>query len=93
MSEFKITLARIEAVDEGEQGKQIRAVFHIERGLIRFHVPVYMRASDFDNSEMVQAARNSLHRMFVELANQSKLWELSPAELERLSNINLRPTK
>ena len=31
MSEFKVTLARIEAVDEGEQGKQIRAVFHIER--------------------------------------------------------------
>jgi hypothetical protein len=52
-----------------------------------------LRARDFDNSEMVQAARNSLHRMFVELANQSKVWELSPAELERLSNINLRPTK
>ena len=31
MSEFKVTLARIEAVNEGEQGKQIRAVFHIER--------------------------------------------------------------
>ena len=36
MSEFKVTLARIEAVDEGEQGKQIRAVFHIERDLIGF---------------------------------------------------------
>ena len=93
MSEFNITLARIEAVDEGEQGKQIRAVFHIERDLIGFNVPIYLRARDFDNSEMVQAARNSLHRMFAELANQSKIWELSPGELERLSNINLRPTK
>jgi hypothetical protein len=88
MSEFKVTLARVEAA----QGKQICAVFHIERGLIGFHVPIYLRARDFDNREMVQGARNSLHRMFVELANQSKVWELSPAELERLSNINLCPT-
>ena len=65
-------------------------MFHIERDLISFNVPIYLRARDFDNSEMVQAARNSLHRMFVELASQSKVWELSPAELERLSNINLR---
>ena len=93
MHEFKITLARIEEVEEGEQGKQICAVFHIERGLIRFHVPIYMRASDFDNSEMVQAAKNSLHRMFIKLAKQSKVWELSPAELKRLSKISLRPTK
>ena len=34
MSEFKVTLARIEAVEEGEQGKQIRAVFHIERDVM-----------------------------------------------------------
>ena len=40
MSEFKVTLARIEAVNEGEQGKQIRAVFHIERDLIGFNVPI-----------------------------------------------------
>ena len=46
MSEFKVTLARIEAVDEGEQGKQIRAVFHIERDLIEFNVPIYLRARD-----------------------------------------------
>lgn len=65
MSEFKVTLARIEAVEEGEQGKQIRAVFHIERDVISFNVPIYLRARDFDNSEMVKAARNSLHRMFV----------------------------
>ena len=93
MSEFKVTLARIEAVDEGEQGKQIRAVFHIERDLIGFNVPIYLRARDFDNSEMVQAARNSLHRMFVELANQSKVWDISPAELERISKMNVRSTE
>ena len=34
MSEFKVTLARIEAVEDDEQGKQIRAVFHIERDVM-----------------------------------------------------------
>ena len=93
MSEFKITLARIEAVKEGKEGKQICAVFHIEHGRIGFQVPIYLRARDFDNTEMVQAAKNSLHQIFAELANQTKVWELSPAELERLSNMNLRLTE
>jgi hypothetical protein len=31
--------------------------------------------------------------MFIELANQSKVWELSPAELERLSKMNLHPVE
>ena len=70
-----------------------QAVFHIERDLIGFNVPIYLRARDFDNSEMVRAARNSLHRMFVELADQSKVWDISPAELERISKINVRSTE
>jgi hypothetical protein len=93
MSEFKVTLARIEVVEDGEGGKQVCAVFLIERGPIGFHVPIYLRARDFDDSEMVQAARNSLHRMFLQLASESKVWELSPTELERLSNMNLRLTE
>lgn len=93
MGEFKITLARIEACEHDAQGKRIRAVFHIERGPTEFLVPVYLHSSDFDDTEAVRAARNSLHRMFVELANQSKIWELSPAELDRLSNMNLRPVE
>jgi hypothetical protein len=51
----------------------------------------YLQGRDFDDTEVVQAARNSLYRMFADLANQSKVWELSPAELERLSKMNLRP--
>jgi hypothetical protein len=93
MSEFEITLARIEGVAEGEQGKQVCAVFHIERGLIGFQVPIYLHGRDFDDTEIVQVARNSLYRMFVELTKQSKVWELSPAELERLSTMNLRPVE
>ena len=93
MSEFKIKLARIEAFEGGAQGKQVCAVFHIERGPIGFYVPIYLQGRDFDDTEVVQAARNSVYRMFVELANQSKIWELSPAELERLSKMNLRPVE
>ena len=66
-------------------------MFHIERGLIGFQVPIYLHGRDFDDTEiLVQVARNSFYRMFVELAKQSKVWELSPAELERLSKMNLR---
>ena len=93
MSEFKIRLARIEAVRGEAEGEQICAVFLIERGPVGFHVPIYLQGRDFDDTEMVQAARNSLYRMFEGLASQSKLWELSPAELERLSKMNLRPVE
>ena len=93
MSKFKVALARIEVVEEGEQGKQVCAVFHIERGPIGFHVAIYLQSCDFDDTEVVQAARSSLYRMFVDLANQCRIWELSPAELERLSKMNLRPVE
>jgi hypothetical protein len=93
MGEFKIKLARIEVFEEGEQGKQVCAVFQIERGPIGFHIPIYLQGRDFDDTEVVQAARNSLYRMFADLADQSKVWELSPAELERLSKMNLRPVE
>jgi len=41
-------------------------------------VPIYLQGRDFDDTEVVQAAKNSLYWMFVELANQSKVWELRP---------------
>jgi hypothetical protein len=93
MSKFKITLARIEVVEQSECGKQVSAVFHIEHGQIGFHVPIFLSASDFDDTETVQAAKSSLHQMFIDLADQSKSLELSPAELARLSNMNLRPSR
>jgi hypothetical protein len=52
-----------------------------ERGPIGFHVPIYLQGSDFDDTEVLEAARSSLYRLFAELAEQSKVWELSPAEL------------
>lgn len=87
MSEFKIKLARVEAFDDSAQGK------HIERGPIGFHVPIYLQGRDFDDTEIVQAAKSSLFRMFEELADLSKVWDLSAGELERLSKMNLRPVE
>jgi len=39
---------------------------------------------------MVKAARDILHRTFVELAAQSLDWKLSAKDLQQLSRMNLR---
>lgn len=91
MSEFNIVLARIEAFEDGAQGKQVCAVFQIERGPIGFNIPIYLQGRDFDDTEVVRAAKNSLFRIFAKLATQSKIWELSLHELERLSKMNVLP--
>ena len=91
MSDFNIVLARIEAFEDGVQGKQVCAVFQIERGPIGFNIPIYLHGPDFDEAEVVRAAKNSLFRIFAKLATQSKIWELSPDELARLSKMNVRP--
>lgn len=82
MSEFKFTLARIEAVEPDGLGKQVCAVFYVERGSVGFHVPIFLSARDFDDTEMVKAAKSALHRTFVELADQSK------SGSSRLPNLN-----
>ena len=42
-------------------------------------------------TEMVRAARNALHRIFVDLANQCESWSLTRAELQELVSLNVRP--
>ena len=88
MSKFKIKVARIETVAGAEEDTQVRITFQVDRGLITFQVPIFR---DFDDSEMVQAARSTLYRMFVELAAQSQSWKLSAKDLQQLSNMSLRP--
>jgi hypothetical protein len=91
MSKFKIKVARIETVAGTERDTQVRITFQIDRGLITFQVPIFLSIRDFDDSEMVQAARSTLHRMFVELAAQSQRWQLSAKDLQQLSNMSSRP--
>ena len=89
-SKFKIKVARIEAA---AGSRTICITFQIERGAVRFQVPIRLNVSDYDDTEMVQAARSTLHRAFVELAAQSQDWKLSPKDLKLLSSMSRRVKK
>jgi hypothetical protein len=90
MSKFKITMARIEVTEQGEQNAQVRITFRIDRAPISFRVPILLNIRDFDDTEMVQVARSALHQIFVKLAAQSQKWKLTSQELRQLSRISLR---
>jgi hypothetical protein len=93
MSKFKIKMARIELAS-GRQGEsQVCVTFQIDRGTTNFHVSVLLNVGDYDDTEMVQVARNTLHRIFVELAAQTRNWNLSAKALRRLSGMNIRKRK
>lgn len=88
MSKFKITVARIELAG---RGSQVRITFQIDHPPTHFQVPILLDVGDFDDTEMVQAARSGLHRTFVELAAQSQKWKLTARDLRQLSSMSLRP--
>ena len=91
MSKFEITVARIEVDARGKRNEQVRITFQIDRAPISFLVPILLNIGDFDDTEMVQAARSALHRTFVELAAQSQKWKLTAQDLRQLSSMSLRP--
>ena len=91
MGKFKITVARIELDARGEQDTQVRITFQVDRAPVSFHIPILLSLGDFDDTEMVQAARSALHRTFVELAAQSQKWKLTAQDLQQLSSMSLRP--
>jgi len=93
MSKFKIKMARIELASGRQADPQVCITFQIDRGTTNFHVPILLRVGDYDDTEMAQVARNTLHRIFVELAAQTRDWELSAKELRRLSGMNIRKRK
>jgi hypothetical protein len=57
-----------------------------------FHVPILLKTRDFDDTEMVQVARNELHRTFDELSAQTEKWTLTSEDVRVLSSISSRPT-
>jgi hypothetical protein len=87
MGRYKIKVTRIETVPNA----QVRITFQIDHGPVAFQVPIMLAVGDFDDTEMVQAARSTMHRMFVELAAQSKHWKLSAKSLRQLSKMSMRP--
>jgi hypothetical protein len=56
-------------------------------------VPIHLKVGDYDDTEMVQAARSALHGLFVELGHQTLHWNLSAKELRLLADMSLRPSK
>ncbi len=93
MSIFSIKVARIEASPSGRSDSQVCVTFQIDRDMVSFRVPIHLSVSDYDDTEMVQAARSALHRTFAELADQSLDWKLSAEDLRQLSGMSLRPTR
>jgi hypothetical protein len=91
MGKFKITVARIELAARRAQRAKVCITFQVERGSTCFRVPILLSIRDFDDTEMVQAARSALHRTFVELAAQSQGWKLTSEDLRQLSSMSLRP--
>jgi hypothetical protein len=93
VTEYKITVARIETATRGEQDKDICITFQVERPPSSFQIPIFLNTHEFDDTEVIQVARNSLHRAFMQLAAESRDWKLTAADLQRLSNLNSRPKK
>ena len=93
MSKFKVKVARIESARGGRPGSHVCITFEIKDGAAVFQVPIHLKVSDYDDTEMIQAARSALHRMFVELSHQTLRWKLSATELRLLSDMSSRPSK
>jgi hypothetical protein len=92
MSKFKIKVARIEAATGSQADPHVCITFRVENGPLGFQVPIHLKVNDYDDTEMVQAARSVLHRMFIELGHQTLRWKLSEADLRLLANMSLRPS-
>jgi hypothetical protein len=91
VSQFKIKVARIETEASDRTDGQVRITFQIEHGSVSFRIPVCLNVAHYDDTEMVQAARSTLHRTFVELAAQTSSWKLSAEDLRQLSKMSARP--
>jgi hypothetical protein len=92
MNEFKISVSRIEMVARAGENEEVCVTFNFERPPIMFQIPIFLGHKDFDDTEMIKAARNAMQRIFAELASQCESWSLSNTELQELANMNLRPT-
>jgi hypothetical protein len=91
MHEFKIKVGRIEAVAANTTGAQVCITFEVERGPLVLKIPIMLNLKEFDDTEMIQVARNELHKIFVELAEQTIQWTLTAEDIQKLSSMSSRP--
>ena len=57
MEEFNISVSRIEMIAPAGGDQEVCITFKFERPPIDFQVPIFLKHSDFDDTEMVRAAR------------------------------------
>jgi hypothetical protein len=93
MRKFNVKLARIEASSGSRSNPLVSITFRIERGALKFQVPIRLGMRYYDDTEMVQAARDVLHRTLAEIAAQTRGWKLAHKDLHRLSGMSRRPTE
>jgi hypothetical protein len=91
MDDFNISVSRIEMVGRAGKNAEVCVIFKFERGPIVFKIQLFLEHADFDDTEMIKAARSILQYIFAQLAVQCETWRLTNAELEELKNLNLRP--
>jgi hypothetical protein len=91
MNNFKIAVSRVEMITPSEGNKEVCVTFKFERAKIGFQIPIFLKHEDFDDTEMIRAARNTLHAIFLDLASQCESWSLTGTELRELMTSNLRP--
>ena len=89
-AKYKFSLARLEVISPTAD-RLVRATFSIECQQTSFQLSITLEMKDFDDTEIIRAARDTLHRIFAELSAESKQWKLTPQERKMLSNENLRP--
>ena len=92
MTKYKFSLARLEVIAPIAD-RLVRVTFRIKCPQTSFQVPINLEMKEFDDTEIVQAARDTLHRLFAELSAESTRWKLTPQERKMLSNENLRPNR
>lgn len=93
MRKFNIKLARIEAMSGSGSDPHVCITFRIERGAAKFEVPIRLSMRYYDDTEMVEAARDLLHRTLAEAAAQTHVWKLLDKDLRRLSSMSRRLTR
>src|SRR5260221_12283351 len=80
VTEYKITVARIETDARDAQDKEICVTFQIERAPISFQIPIFLKTHDFDYPEIIQSAQTILLRISSKLAAEGSDWKWTTRE-------------
>ena len=61
-----------------------KVVFHVKWHYTEFDVPIFISEQAFDEADVIQVARDALHRVISELREKTESWVLDEEELRSL---------